>query len=59
MRTFLFASGGFLGGVILSYGIALAWNPPYEKAIPLLCGGALIGPVLGILWARRKPPSQP
>ncbi|HVG63952.1 MAG TPA: hypothetical protein VNA24_35640 [Hyalangium sp.] len=59
MRTLLSASAGFLGGVILAWGIAMVWNPNYEDALPLICGGAVAGPVLGILWARRRRPPRP
>jgi hypothetical protein len=60
VRTLLFGTAGFLGGTVLAWCLGLLWNPPsYEDALPLICGGALAGTVLGVLLARRKrPPSS-
>jgi Na+/glutamate symporter len=61
MKTFLFATLGFFGGLAAAYGVALVWNPgSYEDAIPLLCVGTVVGPIVGIVLARRgrKVPSD-
>lgn len=54
MRSVGFAILGFCLGVVLTYGAAFVWNPDsYESAIPLIMAGAVLGPVAGVLWARR------
>jgi len=54
MRTGLFAALGFVLGLVLSYGVALLWNPSsYESALPLLLAGAIVGPIVGVVIGRR------
>jgi hypothetical protein len=60
MKTVLFALLGFLGGIVAAYAVAAVGSPrSYEDALPLICVGAVVGPVVGVLLARRgrKAPS--
>ncbi len=54
MKTVLFAILGFFGGIAaaLASGYILPTGN-YEDVIPRLCIGAVAGPVVGVVLARR------
>lgn len=49
---------GLLVGLVLTYGVALLWNPSsYEATLPLLLAGGIGGAILGVMIGRR--PARP
>jgi hypothetical protein len=60
MKTVLFAILGFFGGIFAGYIAGIIWAPgSYEDVIPLICIGVVVGPIVGIVLARRGPKAPP